>query len=273
MEKTQWSVNYATAHKPKPKEKEKVLPMYNIRIFADLAAIGIKGAKDGDTFRNNIITHNEMINYVDAVQLVRIEDGFAPEKSDPNPKLDGAGTIIADNVFYTTSLLYTDGDGNFMKSGERAVTENALDFKFGSLDPKNPIKIFNNFMFGYRNVDNTYSYLSDNGNAMVFHFGAGNITVEGNSIHAYNTESLTIRGNAFVDTKVMYFAPDHMDLRSKDLVIEDNAFYIMEFTGIPSFAASSNNSHLTKPFDWSSYLKRAPTQIFSESPVFISIFP
>jgi hypothetical protein len=336
MEKTKWSVDYATANKT---QELKDLD-YNKRIFADLAAIGLKGVKDGESLKNNIVTHNEIINYVDAVQLTRIDGADAPNKSDPNPRLDGAGTIIADNLFYTTSLLYTDGHGNFMSSGERAVTENALDFKFGSLDQDNPVIVTNNFMFGYRFVDNTYSNLGDNGNAMVFHFGAGNMVIEGNyifdckngfaaggargqdpamyditmsdnvfydmkenidhiygtraensfdgarnillnnnvfgkvgvySLHAYNTDSLTIQGNSFVDTKSMYFAPDHMECRSKGLVIKGNIFYNMMDTGIPPFATESKNTKLMQLFDWSPYLKSVKTRIFTDNSTDIKI--
>lgn len=260
--------------------------------------------------------------------------------------MDGSGTVVADNIFYTTSLLYTEGGGNFDRrmeatvTEETAVTENAMDFKFGALDVENPVKILNNVMFGYRFVDNTYSSLSDNGNAFVLHFGAGNIILEGNyifdckngfaaggplgqdpamyniairnnlfydmkenidhiygiraensyngtrnvtiennvfgkvgvnSLHAYNTETLSIRSNDFVDTKAMWFAPEFMDLRSKDLVIQDNIFYNTTPTGIPDFSVQSNNTHLPDPFDWTPFRNIIKTRIFTSQPTEITI--
>ena len=209
MEKTQWSVDFAVNHRP----STKVLPHYNIRIFADRGAFQLVGLDANDTLMNNVITHNEVVNFIDAVQLVRhgkAEYNQAIHGSQ-NPQLNAEGTIIEHNNFYITPLVYTDGNGTFTSEGNRSVTENALDFKFGSLNSSNPIIVKENIMFGYRPVDNTYGSLSDNGNAMVFHFGAKNIIIEKNYIfdsnkgfaiggpkgHEEGAYNLTFRDNIF----------------------------------------------------------------------------
>ncbi|WP_457638229.1 hypothetical protein [Oceanithermus sp.] len=176
MEKTGWAVDYALEHGADPDYEE--------QIFADLAALALGGSEPGDSFVGNVFVNNEVINYVDAFQTVRGSNAW-PDDDDPdaeNPPLDGAGTVIAGNLFYTTPLIYTDGSGNFSEDGDYALSENALDFKFGSLDPENPILVLGNVMFGYRETDNTYSDLDDYGNAMVFHFGVGNLVLERNLV-------------------------------------------------------------------------------------------
>ena len=328
MEKTQWSVDYATSHRP-----SKGYPPYTKRIFADLAAIGLVGENPDDALIGNQIINNEIINYVDGFQLVRINNAEEGE-------LDASGTIIKNNIFYTTPILYTDGHGNFQEDGEYAVTENALDFKFGALDQDNPVIVKNNVMFGYREDDNsTYSSLGDNGNAFVLHFGAGNIVFEENyifdckngfgasgpsrrdpamynitlrnnifydmkqginhiygtqainsfdgannvllennifgkvggfsSLHAYNTEKLTIQNNKFVNTKAMFFALNDEKKRSKDLKIIDNIFYKTPFMGlhIPYFVEASGNTDDENSFDWSPYKTTFKIRVHTSMPI------
>ncbi len=176
MEKTRWAVDYALA--------QGADPPYEQQIFADLAALELEGAAPGDRFLNNVFVNNEIINYADAFQAVRGSDAYVDnvDADPPNPPLDGAGTVVAGNLFYVTPLIYTDGDGGFDEAGGFALAENALDFKFGSLDPENPIRVLGNVMFGYRPTDASYADLDDEGYAMVFHFGAGNLEVARNYV-------------------------------------------------------------------------------------------
>lgn len=173
MEKTNWAVRYAEDHGPNPPNQE--------RIFADHGAIELFVDGPDQSVWDNVIVENELINYVDGVQLVRSGRGY-PAEGEPNPRLDAAGTVIAGNLIYTTPTIYTDGAGRFDSQGAFALSENALDFKFGSLDPERPVRVLGNVMFGYRVSDATYSSLSDNGNAMVFHYGIANFEIEGNYV-------------------------------------------------------------------------------------------
>ena len=187
MEKTRWAVDYALRHQP-----ENGQPPYEQRIFADLAAFVLVGNRNGVKIRDNRFIANEIINFVDAFQTCRCGEGYIDDVEGKNPKIDGAGTVVAHNLFYTTPLLYVDEDGTFDESGDRALTENALDFKFGSLDPDKPIKIEDNVMFGYRQTCNVYSDLDDYGYAIVFHYGAGNIRLKNNvildSVYGFGTD-------------------------------------------------------------------------------------
>lgn len=176
MEKTGWAVDYALRHGADPPYEE--------QIFADLAALELEGVEPGDRFLNNVFVNNEIVNYADAFQAVRGGDAYVDDvdPDPPNPPLDAAGTVIAGNLFYVTPLIYTDGSGGFDEAGGFALAENALDFKFGSLDPENPVRVLGNVMFGYREPDASYSDLSDNGNAIVFHYGAGHLVLERNYV-------------------------------------------------------------------------------------------
>lgn len=247
MEKTQWSVDFAVNERNES-NRTSGLPHYNKRIFADTAAFQLVGANPNESLKNNIITHNEVINFIDAVQLVRKDNAEynASIHGTINPRLNGEGTIIEDNNFYVTPLVYTDGHGNFIHDGNKSVTENALDFKFGSLNRNNPVIVKNNVMFGYRPVDNTYGSLSDNGNAMVFHFGARDIIVEKNYIFDSNkgfaiggprgdeqgAYNLTFRDNIFykLPGAGVYMEGPHGDknttlfLTAKNILIQHNIF-------------------------------------------------
>ena len=176
MEKTRWAVDYARSLGADPP--------YERQIFADLAALELEGAAPGNRFLNNVFVNNEVINYADAFQAVRGAGAYVDnvDPDPPNPPLDGAGTVVAGNLFYVTPLIYTDGDGGFDEDGGFALAENALDFKFGSLDPQNPVRVLGNVMFGYRPADASYADLDDEGYAMVFHFGAGNLEVARNYV-------------------------------------------------------------------------------------------
>ena len=176
MEKTRWAVDYALARGADPPYEE--------QIFADLAAIELEGVDPGDRFWDNVFVNNEIVNYVDAFQAVRGSNAYVDnvDPDPPNPALDAAGTVIAGNLFYVTPLIYTDGGGNFGEDGDHALSENALDFKFGSLDAGRPVLVLGNVFFGYRPADGSYSDLDDEGSAMVFHYGAGHLEVARNYV-------------------------------------------------------------------------------------------
>ena len=157
IEKTQWSVDN--------------------KVFNDLAAIGLNGWKDGDTIKNTKLEGNEIINYVDGVQLVRHYGGF-----DKNAKINFEGTRIENNLMYVTNIMYSDGNGNSNPDGLFSFSENAIDLKGGSLNPNNPVVISNNYMWGYKESDRTGTKLDDPGSAIVTHYAVPNVVIENNEI-------------------------------------------------------------------------------------------
>jgi len=157
IEKTQWSVIH--------------------KVFSDLAAIGLNGWNDGDSIKDTKIIHNEIINYVDAIQLVRYRGAF-----DANAKINFEGTHIMENSMYVTSIMYSDGQGNSKADGEYSFTENAIDLKGGSLNTSNPIVISDNSMWGYKKSDRTDTKLSDAGAVIVTHNDVPNVIIKNNAI-------------------------------------------------------------------------------------------
>ncbi|MEN8229699.1 MAG: T9SS type A sorting domain-containing protein [Bacteroidota bacterium] len=143
-------------------------------IVTDLAAIMLGGA-DNTVIKNVKVLDNEIVNYNDPVQTVRM-----------NPQIvtndNHEGLIIDNNHFYADDLIYTDCSGNPQQDGPCLYGENALDFKAGSENPNNPVLVTNNKMWGYRRADRTGSSMSSNGNAIVLHFNVENIKIRDNVI-------------------------------------------------------------------------------------------
>ena len=129
--------------------------------------------------KNLKLIANEIVNANDPFQSVTYW-------SDEAPDLNGEGLIIDSNHFYITDDLYTDCEGVPDTTGWCSYSENAVDLKFGSSNPDNPVIITNNHFWGYRMADNTDSYVEDMGGALVVHYGIKNTIMENNVIFDSN---------------------------------------------------------------------------------------
>ena len=157
IEKTQWSVNKKSFH--------------------DTAAINLLCVKDKEYITDTSIINNEIINYVDSIQTVRLYDA-----AKLNAEIDFSGTLISDNLLYVTDIMYSNGNGKSNISGDKSFTENAIDLKGGASHSNNPVVVKNNVMWGFKRSDNTYSNLSDAGSAIVVHYDVRNVIFENNVI-------------------------------------------------------------------------------------------
>lgn len=176
----------------------------DISLFMDRAAIELNNnGQDHITIKNNKIVHNEIVNFVDGIQLVKT--GNSAQKS-----INYEGTMIDSNDISIDSRIYTDCKGNPKKDGTCAYAENAIDLKAGSLNPQNPIIISNNKMWGFHKSDTTKSYLDDIGVAIPIHYDVAHVVFEKNiffNTHlalvidaprdGYAAEKLEIRDNIF----------------------------------------------------------------------------
>ncbi len=147
----------------------------------DVAAINLVALNPNDKILNTLIKGNEIVNYVDAIQLVRLDRAYSKLA-----KIDFGGTKIINNTLYTTDEFYTNCKGVSKKDGECAFSENGIDIKGGSQDSKNPVIIQNNIIFGYKKADSSFSDLSDPGSAIVAHYGVKNLVIKNNTIFNSN---------------------------------------------------------------------------------------
>lgn len=92
----------------------------------------------GEQATGNRIVNNEILNHGDAIVM-----NIGPL---PAPLL-GDGTIIADNDLYVTPDYLA-----LLNDGMDGCIENAIDLKIASSDPDNPVRIFNNRIWGYRRL-------------------------------------------------------------------------------------------------------------------------
>ena len=146
----------------------------DISVYHDRAAIGLNNNRENNiAIKNTKILNNEIYNFVDGIQTIRVNEYVAHNNN-------YEGTIIDYNHIYIDSTIYTDGKGNHNPNGNYAYAENALDLKVGSDNPDNPIIITNNIMWGFRESDRTNSDLGDAGAVMPVHYDANNIIVENN---------------------------------------------------------------------------------------------
>jgi len=175
--------------------------------FEDLAAINLKCQNNGESIKNTIVVNNEIINYVDAFQTVRLYGAYKI-----GSEINFEGTIVFNNDMYVTNIMYSDGKGHSTTQGERSFTENAVDLKGGSSNPSNPIIVSNNRMWGYKTVDNTYSNIADAGNAMVVHYDVRNVKIENNII--FNSNNGLMGGGPLGNRYPL-----------EDSVIKNNIFY------------------------------------------------
>lgn len=176
----------------------------DISLFMDRAAIELNNnGQDHISIKNNKIVHNEIVNFVDGIQLVKT--GNSRQKS-----VNYEGTMIDSNQISVDSRIYTDCKGHPKTDGSCAYAENAIDLKAGSLNPQNPIIISNNTMWGFKKSDKTNSYLDDIGVAIPLHYGVAHVVFEKNIFFntrfalvidaprdGYAAEKLEIRDNIF----------------------------------------------------------------------------
>ncbi len=126
------------------------------------------------------IINNDIRNANDGIQLVVSAALTANDVSYP-------GTIIDSNRIWMDGDVYTNGDyavHGYNPNGAYMIGENALDLKTGSDDPKQPILITNNIMWGYQRVDTTPqgSYSGGSGQAIVVHYGVYNMKINNNIV-------------------------------------------------------------------------------------------
>ncbi len=100
-----------------------------------------RGSVIGTKFVNNDIR-----NPTDGIQLTTMINGATNNA-------DFAGTVIDSNRIWLDDTISTDVNGNLTPKGGYAYAENALGFKGASKDPKNPVIITNNIIWGYDRVD------------------------------------------------------------------------------------------------------------------------
>lgn len=115
--------------------------------------------------KNNHIVNNEIFNCNDGFQIV-----WMPQY-DQFP--DFQGTVLAGNDIYIDNTRRTNCSGSLSWNGDCAYTENALDFKAASLNASNPVKVFDNRMWGWRKTDSTYNSPANSwGTAISTHYSA-----------------------------------------------------------------------------------------------------
>ncbi len=200
IEKSQWSVDYNTNNPG--------------NIITDDAAIAIIGNAHTKTV-DNLFEDNEIINYVDPIQLVRNSYSKDNGEYEFYRDIDFAGTKIINNRFYVTSLLYTDCNGKLDPNGECSMSENGIDIKAGSHDINNPIIIKNNYLFGFKKSD--YNGGDDEGTAIVSHYHVANLIITDNMI--FNSD------NGFGSDLNRDFANKWHVTALENATIKDNIFY------------------------------------------------
>lgn len=177
----------------------------DISLYMDRAAIELNNnGQDNISIRNNKIVHNEIVNFVDGIQLVKT--GNSRQKF-----VNYEGTIIDSNHISIDSRIYTDCKGKPKRDGTCAYAENAIDLKGGSLNPQKPIIISNNKMWGFQKSDKTKSYLDDIGVAIPIHYDVANVVFEKNIF--FNTRFALV-----IDAPRDGYAAEKLE-------IHDNIFY------------------------------------------------
>ena len=155
----------------------------NINLHFDRAAIGLHDNRQSNIeIKNTKIINNEIKNFVDAFQSIRSSWTNQDGELEFIQNLNYEGTIIDGNIFYINNEIYTDCNGNHDPQGQCSYSENALDFKVGSLNPNNKVIVSNNIIFGYRETDSTNSTLDDPGVAITVHYSVDNIIISNNII-------------------------------------------------------------------------------------------
>jgi len=185
----------------------------DISIFYDRAAVGLFNNYKVDAYiKNTRIVNNEMRNFVDGVQTIRMN-------IDKTTENNFEGTIIDNNHLYIDKTIYTDCQGKHDENGSCAYAENALDLKIGSANVDNPIIISNNKMWGFRKSDKTNSKLDDSGALFPIHYGVDNVIIK-NNIGFDSTEGIAIGD------------PKNYDFSIGNSLIENNIFQNIKTYGL-----------------------------------------
>ncbi|MCK5800470.1 MAG: hypothetical protein KAI47_24945, partial [Deltaproteobacteria bacterium] len=188
-------------------------PMSAKGIDGDRVAIILSGSpwRDDHIVEDVHILDNEIRNCNDSVMLIR-----HPELPG-GQKVNYPGTVIDCNHMYVDSDVYTDGKGHHDAKGLWAWTENAIDLKGGSDDPKRPLIISHNYMWGYRHTDQNGGGSGSWGTAFDGHFHVKNLEVFDNVVFDSN------RGLAFG-------APYGLPYSVENLHAYNNIFYNIGFS-------------------------------------------
>lgn len=154
-----------------------------------------------DTIGNKFV-NNDVRNCGDAFQSTRTANNGDNTKN-------GEGTIVYNNRAWLTTDVYRDSDGTLNPLGEYSQTEEAIDLKFGSENPLNPMIIEKNMAFGFR------APIKDGASAnspipFFTHFGVRNfkmnynVSVEnGGLISLISAEDYEAIGNISADTNLI----------------------------------------------------------------------
>jgi len=201
--------------------------------YNDNVGIAIYSDKrvNGRIFNTHIV-NNDIRNSGDGIQLVERSTGG---------NSDYQGTIIDSNRIWFDGDAYTNGNykvDGYSKNGKYMIGENAIDLKGSSNNPKNPVVISNNIMWGYLQRDKTVggSFSADSGKAVTAGVGIKknvrfNNNIIFNSQRAIAVSSAInweVKNNIFLDmnlinplndaTFAVYF------YKSKAIKVENNLF-------------------------------------------------
>jgi len=202
--------------------------------YMDRAAIELNNhGEDYISIKDNQIISNEIVNYVDGIQVVKT--GLANQRY-----INCEGTKIINNHIYIDDSIYTDCHGKLDRRGDCAYAENAIDLKAGSENAKNPLIISGNKMWGYRKSDQ-YDYTKDKNNSTLrdqgviipIHFNVKNVIFSNNIFfdsfiamvmdgtrHGYSAQGIQIKNNLFYNI----YATAIYATETKDISIENNSF-------------------------------------------------
>lgn len=191
----------------------------DITLHIDRAGIELNNnGQDKVTIKDTKIINNEIVNFVDGIQLVKTGNSM-------QAFINYEGTIINNNQIYIDSRVYTDCHGRPKADGACAYAENAIDLKVGSENSNNPVIISFNKMWGYQKADeydpNTpdgESGLSDSGVIIPMHYNVKNVLLTKNILF----------NSAF---GLVMDAPRN-GFSAQDIEIRDNLFYNIHTTAI-----------------------------------------
>ncbi len=181
-----------------------------IAMMGHYRQVNLNGSIDYDypvVAKNNHIVNNEIFNCNDGFQAV-----WMPQF---NNYPDFQGTILAGNDIYIDSTRRTNCSGSLSSNGNCAYTENAMDFKAASLDPSNPVEVFDNRMWGWRKTDSSYN-------------GPANSWGTAISTHYNSMMNLHVYENVFFDVG----AGVGFTRGSNNSVVRDNIFANVTGAGI-----------------------------------------
>jgi len=107
--------------------------------------IHTNGKSVGEAIGTKFI-NNDIRNATDGIQITRSKG-----KGSNNANFEG--TIINNNRIWMDKTTYIDAKGKLNPSGSYFYGENAIDLKAGSENPKNPVIVTNNIIWGYSKTD------------------------------------------------------------------------------------------------------------------------